>query len=160
MTEPFGPPLVYVDSNAFIYFVEGSPEIAEPIRDLFHVLRARPGIGVTSELSLAEALPKARSPAHRRSFLELIVESKVFDLVPVDRDLLLETADYRRTASSPGTGGEQAMPKLPDTIHVVSAVRRRCRAILSRDKRLKLPAGLRQFAPDADGISELLKAIA
>ncbi|MTW16879.1 PIN domain-containing protein [Rhodoplanes serenus] len=159
MADLSGPPLVYIDANPFIYFVEGTPEIAEPVRCLFDLLRGRPGLGVTSELSLAETLPKAPSERHRHSYLELIVGSRIFDLVPVDRDLLLETADYRRTNSSSDATGIRTMPKLPDAIHAVSAMRRKCRAFVSYDKRLKLPSGLRLFSPDTVSINELLKTI-
>ncbi|MDC7785776.1 type II toxin-antitoxin system VapC family toxin [Rhodoplanes sp. TEM] len=159
MTDSFDHPFVYVDANPFIYFVEGDTDIAEPVRGIFELLKTRPGLGVTSELTLAEVLPKARSPIHHRNFVELIVSSKVFGLVPVDRDLLLETADYRRAASRTDIDGRRIMPKLPDAIHVVSAVRSRCRAILSNDDRLTLPPGLQRFKPDVGGIAELVEVL-
>lgn len=159
MTDALDHPFVYVDANPFIYFVDGEPDIAEPVRSIFGLLKRRPGLAATSELTLAEVLPKARSPMHHRNFLELIVWSKVFDLVPVDRNLLLETADYRRVVSRTDIDGRRIMPKLPDAIHVVSAIRRKCRAILSNDTRLKLPDGLQQFRPDAGGIAELIKVL-
>lgn len=84
MTEPQSP-FVYVDANPFIYFVESDDSLAASVRDLFAVFHARPGLAVTSELTLAEVLPKAAVP-FRRAYFDLIVWSKTFDLRPVTRD--------------------------------------------------------------------------
>src|SRR5882724_1304067 len=96
MTDQIQVPLVYVDANTFIYAIEGNEALANPIKALFARLRERPGFAVTSELSLAEVLPKAPSPVHRRSYLDLIIWSGIIDLRPVTREILIETADYRR----------------------------------------------------------------
>ena len=140
---------LYLDANVFIYAIEGEPGIANPIRGLLETLRQGSGRAVTSELTLAEVLPKARE-AHRRSYLDLIVWSRVIDLQPVSRDILLETADYRRTAG---------MPKLPDAIHAVTAIRSDCRTILSADAGLKLPEGYAVVAPTPDNLSRIARDI-
>src|SRR5258708_29129310 len=102
---------LYLDANVFIYAIEGSAEVSNPLRELFGLLRARPGAGVTSELTLAEVLPRAND-LRRRNYLDLIVWSRIFDLHPISRDILIETAEYRKVAR---------MPKLPDAIHEVTA---------------------------------------
>ena len=53
------PSPIYIDANPFIYVVEGRDALAAPIKALFASLRERPGLAVTSELTLAEVLPKA-----------------------------------------------------------------------------------------------------
>jgi len=111
-------PRLYLDANVFIYAIEGSADIADPLRQLFDLLRANRGIGVTSELTLAEVLPRA-STAQRRSYLNMIVWSRIFDLHPVSRDILIETAEYRKAQYRKKAG----MPRLPDAIHVVTAIR-------------------------------------
>ena len=126
MTDSDAVPRLYLDANVFIYAIEGNADIADPLRQLFDLFRARRGIGVTSELTLAEVLPKA-SDVQRRSYLNMIVWSQIFDLHPVSRDILIETAEYRECAG---------MPKLPDAIHVVTAIRAGCRRVLSADLRL------------------------
>jgi len=106
---------------------------------------------MTSELTLAEVLAKAL-PHARRSYFDLIVWSNIFQLCPVTRDILIETADYRRV--------NRKKVKLPDAIHVVTAIRGRCRALLSADKGLKLPVGMAAFEPDERGIAKLMREIA
>jgi predicted nucleic acid-binding protein len=52
------PPLVYIDANPFIYAIEGEKALAHAMRDLFSLFRQGSGLGVTSELTLAEVLAK------------------------------------------------------------------------------------------------------
>ncbi|MDQ2083768.1 type II toxin-antitoxin system VapC family toxin [Xanthobacteraceae bacterium Astr-EGSB] len=155
MTEAGGNPAVYVDANPFIYLIEGGDDIASIMRELFDLLRAKPQLAATSELTIAEVLVKARSPIHRRSYLDLIVWSRSISLIPVSRDLLIETADYRRVSTSSGS----STPKLPDAIHAVTAVRSGCRFFLSNDTRIKLPAEIRQFAPTPHDTAALMKEL-
>src|ERR1700731_194272 len=144
MTERSVSSKLYFDANVFIYAVEGSDDIAGRLRTLSELLSNNLNLAVTSELTLAEVLPKA-DPIRRRNYLELILYSGLFDLHPVTRDVLMETADYRRiaSASKPDLPKPHAsMPKLPDAIHVVTAVRAGCRRMLSFDRALKLPEGM------------------
>lgn len=141
---------LHLDTNVFVYAIEGEPEIADPLLRFFEVLRGRTGCAVTSELTLAEVLPKA-SDIHRQSYLNLIVESRIFDLQPVSRDILIETASYRRNAR---------MPKLPDAIHAVTAMRASCQIVLSNDVRLKLPAGYTVIKANPDSLSRIAQALA
>lgn len=154
MTESREPLRIYFDANPLIYAIEGDDGIAKPVRQLFDYLKLNRGIAVTSELTLAEVLPKAAVP-HRRSYLDLIVWSGLFDLRPITRDILIETADYRRTAA----GGRVGMPKLPDSIHIVTAIHSQCRIILSSDLRMKLPDGFSVIAPDSEGLSRLIQEL-
>jgi predicted nucleic acid-binding protein len=149
MTDSDAVPRLYLDANVFIYAIEGNADIADPLRQLFDLFRARRGIGVTSELTLAEVLPKA-SDVQRRSYLNMIVWSRIFELRPVSRDILIETAEYREYAG---------MPKLPDAIHVVTAIRAGCRTILSADLRLKLPEGYSVLSPAAENLARLTREL-
>jgi hypothetical protein len=90
---------------------------------------------VASELVLAEVLVKARingGPPLHRKYLDLIVLSGMIELLPVSRGLLYSVAQYRELTGA----------KVPDAIHVVTAVRCACPIILTRDDRMKIPAGL------------------
>ena len=138
---------LYLDANVFIYAIEGSADISNPLRELFDLFRAQRGTGVTSELTLAEVLPRA-NVLQRRSYLDLIAWSGIFDLRPVNRDILIETAQYRSAAG---------MPKLPDAIHVVTAIKAGCRTILSADSRLKLPEGYAALLPNRENLSRLIR---
>jgi predicted nucleic acid-binding protein len=149
MTDSDAVPRLYLDANVFIYAIEGNADIADPLRQLFDLFRAKRGIGITSELTLAEVLPKA-SDVQRRSYLNMIVWSQIFDLRPVSRDILIETAEYREYAG---------MPKLPDAIHVVTAIRAGCRRVLSADLRLKLPEGYSVLSPAAENLTSLIREL-
>jgi hypothetical protein len=50
-------------------------------------------------------------------------------------------------------------PKLPDAIHVVTAVGSGCQVFLSADDRIQVPAGLTMVEPDLSGISTLLREL-
>lgn len=148
---------IYIDSNVFIYAVEGTGETAAPAKKLLaHIRDRRPGHAVTSELTIAEVLsPSKRADAlplsiKKRLYLDLLIWSGVIRLVPVTRSILIETADLRAANNI----------KLPDAIHIVTAIHQRCRFIVSADVQFRrLPAGMRRVAPDEAGIESLLKEI-
>ena len=150
--------LVYVDTNPIAYAFEGSEELASALKGLFSLFGRRPGCAVTSELTLAEILPKRKVPD--REFLDLLIWSKIFDLRPVTRDILIETAKYRRIAGARRSDGSVAMPKLPDAIHVVTAIRAGCKIFLSSDVRIKLPETIRLVRANTDGITRLTQELA
>jgi predicted nucleic acid-binding protein len=147
---------VYLDANVFILLVEGEPEQAGIIRELFDVLRKSRNSAVTSELTLGEVLaPPRRKGAlelhlKRRLYLDLMIWSRFIELVPVSRDLLIETADLRQVSRH----------KLPDAVHVVTAVRSRCTYFLSNDVDGKrVPNQMQWLRPDVQGIATLLEAL-
>ena len=150
MIEPNGTSRIYLDTNIFIYAIQGDEQIFGPLQGLFDLLRMKKGIAVTSELTLAEVLPGARD-VDRRNYLNLIVWSGIFDLRAVSRDILMETADYRKAAG---------MPKLPDAIHAVTAIRAGCHKILSSDRRLRLPAGYSVISPEPANLDALVRELA
>src|ERR1700730_7597616 len=116
MTDETTPASVYVDANPFIYFIDGEEAVASRLRPFFELLKGKPGLAMTSELTLAEVLAKAR-PDARRNYFNLIVWSNLFKLQPVTRDILIDTADYRRVSQTPRPDGTKATVKLPDAIH-------------------------------------------
>ena len=152
-------PIIYVDANPFMYAIEGNESVARPINDFFALLRERPGIAATSELTLAEVLPKTPAPDIRRSYFNLIIWSKIFDLRPVTREILIDTADYRRSTATKQFDGRMKMVQLPDAIHIVTAIKSGCTTILSLDAGLKVPNGVAIVAPNQDGLSLLARAI-
>jgi predicted nucleic acid-binding protein len=152
-------PIVYVDANPFIYFIDGDEEVASCLKPFFSLLRERPRLAITSELTLGEVLAKAR-PDTRRNYFNLIVWSNLFQLQPVTREILIDTADYRQISQRPRPDGTKATVKLPDAIHVVTAIKSRCRAFLSADVSLRLPAEIALFEPDRFGIASLVRELA
>ena len=157
-------PVVYLDSMVFIYAVEGDIDTAPSAREMLAVLRRRPGVALTSELSLAEVLAPTdrdrgpeqdRAPKHiplhlrTRLYSDLMISSDFLALAPVTRDILLETANIRGTKPH----------KLPDAIHLATALRTGCTFFVSADRRIRTPASMTKLAPDAVGIARLMEAI-
>jgi len=159
MTEETPDSIVYIDANPFIYFIDGEDDVANCLKPFFEFLKGRPGLAMTSELTLAEVLAKARADA-RRNYFNLIVWSNLFRLQPVTRDILIDTADYRRASRRARPDGTMATVKLPDAIHVVTAIRSRCRAFLSADTSLRLPVEMAGFEPNEAGVDNLIRGIA
>jgi hypothetical protein len=95
---------IYLDANVFIYFVEGAPELAEPIVELLVAAEGSFATGgnlhnlfITSELTLAEALAsRTATDDDRQVYSELILESPAIFSAPIDRDILRSAADLRR----------------------------------------------------------------
>ncbi|WP_168213105.1 MULTISPECIES: type II toxin-antitoxin system VapC family toxin [unclassified Bradyrhizobium] len=141
MTDQLPGRRIYLDSNAFIYAIEGASESSSQLHSLFEALRRQAEPAYTSEFTLAEVLPKA-NVIQRRSYLTLILHSGLFDLLPVTRGILIETADYRRNLVRPSFEARGSMPKLPDAIHVVTAIQAGCNTFVSSDRDLKLPVGM------------------
>jgi predicted nucleic acid-binding protein len=147
---------IYFDANAFIYAVEGADEISVLLRSLFEALRRQASYACTSELTLAEVLPKTYQ---RRNYLTLILHSGLFDLLPVTRDILIETADYRKFIKRPSFETRAAMPKLPDAIHVVTAMHAGCNTFVSFDRGLKLPVGLDRVGREDSSLLQLVQDV-
>jgi predicted nucleic acid-binding protein len=147
---------IYLDTNVFIKAVEGTQAAAAPARNLIEILRQRRGLAVTSEITLAELLapPKRANalPLHikRRVYLDLLVWSGFIALVPVSRSVLMETADLRTVSNL----------RLPDAIHLVTAIQRSCQFFVPSDKGIRPPDNMKWIAPEAEGIDEILKVLA
>src|ERR1700686_5349124 len=96
---------LYLDTNVFIKAVEGTDEAAVPAKRLIEALRSHhSGVAETSEITFAEVLASPqRSDAlplqiKRRVYLDLLVWSAFITLIPVSRDILIETADLSTVA--------------------------------------------------------------
>lgn len=149
---------VYFDANAFIYAIESKDGVSAQLQTLFVALKRGVAIGVTSEFTLAEVLPKA-SPVQRRDYLDLIIFSRLFDLRPVSRDILIETADYRKHLSRPSYDTRSSMPKLPDAIHVITASNAKCDVFVSFDRGMRLPKGMQRVGREDERLSRLIKEL-
>jgi predicted nucleic acid-binding protein len=129
---------VYLDANLLIYAVEGYAAFAAALRGLLEAIEAGRIRAVTSELTIAEVLVKPLELGREdlvQVYRDLIEHSGHITLVPVDRAVLVEAARLRA-----GLG-----LRLPDAIHVASAVRTGCTAFVSNDRRLALPTTVRRI---------------
>jgi predicted nucleic acid-binding protein len=122
---------IYVDTNVFILLFEGRDELSNLLAELFLINRTgREPLLATSELTLAELLVDP----YRRNDEELVqrydnwtITNDQLTVGPVDRDVLWYAAVLRARYTS---------LKLPDAIHLSTAVGLRCSHVLTADKRL------------------------
>ncbi len=157
MTESAGELKIYLETNFFIRAVEGTLEAGASPRKLIELLKRRAGMAVTSEITFAEVLAPPKRPdalplqVKRRAYLDLLLWSGFIELVPVSRSILMETADVRAVSRL----------KLPDPIHLASAIQSKCGYFVSADKDFnRLPGGMVRLDPDQGGLSALLARLA
>ena len=149
---------LYLDSNVFISYLEGSAADSVALKGLFEALLARPGTGVTSELTLAEVLAGShkKGPQMKRAYLDLIVWSKGFSLAPVTRKILYDGAELR-TVHKQSVGRKLG---LLDAIHLAAAIEAKCEYFVSADKAIATPAGMTKVGFEASAIEQVCKAFA
>jgi predicted nucleic acid-binding protein len=149
--------LVYLDTNPFIYAFELDRPEPHPAAQLFIGLQNHPKSFATSELTLAELLAPPARPNERsfeqkaRLYVNLLIWSGMLNLVPVARHLLIGTAMLR----------QKQRYKLPDAIHVVSALAAGCKFFVSNNIKCmgNLPEGLKLVLPDTAGVAAILGAL-
>ncbi len=120
----------YLDVNVFIYALEGFPEVSHALAALFKAIDSAAIQTVTSELALAEALIKPiqnKNIQHQACYEMAIRSRRGLQVVPVLRTILLEAARLR------GTTGL----KLPDAIHLATALSSGYEVFLTNDHRIK-----------------------
>ena len=121
---------VYLDTNIFIYALEGYVEYMDILAFLFSLIDKKKLLAVTSELTLAESLVKPmldNNIALQQSYKQAIQPTESLEISPITRDILIDAAELRATYSV----------QLPDAIHLATALKNRCHLFLSNDHRLK-----------------------
>lgn len=155
MTDFGAKPTAYLDSNIFIYPLEGRQTLSDPAQRLFRTLGYNHRVFVTSELTIAEvfAPSRERSPmtATRKSDYGRAIEANMsVRLVPATREILLSTIELR----------EQTRHKLLDAIHAATALSAQCRFFVSHDRAmLRLPRQIRWLDVSENSVTVLLEAL-
>jgi len=145
-------PKIYLDTNVFIYAFEGDPNEVRHLLIFFEFLQFHDGLAMTSELTLAELFASSREHHHSRRIVyeNLLIGEEFIELRPVTRSILIETADLRK----------QHRLKLPDAIHVVTALQGQCRYFLSADRDgRRLPGEMMHVQPTAEGIQNVMESL-
>ncbi|MGZ8401550.1 MAG: type II toxin-antitoxin system VapC family toxin [Methyloceanibacter sp.] len=150
-------PTIYLDSNVFIYAVEGDEAISSPVQMLLKAARGLPGAAITSEVTLLEVLSptkkgRKRLPHLKRRYLDLIVWSRFIDLQPISRAVIYETVALKATNVT-------AKLQFPDAIHLATAIRGGCSFFVSNDRDIPLPEGMMRILPDAASIGRVVEAL-
>lgn len=124
-------PRLYLDTNAFIFAVEEQSERSSLLLELFSVSEeADRAILVTSELTLAEVLVKPYRNLEDElitRYDNMIRDSAWLDVQPVVRPTLWYAGVLR----------SQTGIKLPDAIHLSTALESGCTHFLTADKALR-----------------------
>jgi predicted nucleic acid-binding protein len=152
------PKTLYLDSNVFITYLEGKSAESGALQGLFELLRNRLAVGVTSELTLGEVLAGShkRGPQIRRAYLDLIVWSKNFEIIPVSRDVLYQSAEL--CAVHKEMVGRKLT--LVDAIHLATALQAKCSHFVSADRSIVPPQGMTKVDFNAGDIDQIWKTIA
>jgi predicted nucleic acid-binding protein len=140
-----------LDSNVLIRAVEGDsaiPDVAAARSLVFQ----RPDnlVFVGSELLLGEVLVLPLRDGNLelvRFYRRLLTDLRAFRLVPVSRTILIEAARLRSVSAL----------KLPDAIHLATAARTGCKALVSMDQRIRAAGTIRVLRPDDPEIESLLQ---
>lgn len=116
---------LYLDSNVWIYALEGGAEW-ETLRQLLILIKNGDLRAVTSELTLAETLVapiRARNRALQSAFQKAICNDGGLLVHPVSRAIWLEAARLRAIHNL----------QMPDALHGATAKLSNCRQFLSAD---------------------------
>jgi predicted nucleic acid-binding protein len=151
---------IYLDTNIFITAFETGTEVSGKLVTLLSTARISPSPRfVTSEMTLAELLvrPFRNNDAGQIAlYSPTIASSPWLDAQPVSRDIFISAAGLRASVPS---------RKLPDAVHLSTAIIAGCTHVLTADKGLgpqtteDLPIGvLRPDEPTLNALIERLSA--
>ena len=122
---------VYLDSNLYIYLLEGIDVYRRPMVALAAELDRQDVSVIASELLFAELLPRPvrdGRPALVASYLELLQGTPRITLTSVDRNVILRAVHLRADF------GLRSM----DAMHVATALVHGCETFITNDERLNV----------------------
>ncbi|MEB3886275.1 PIN domain-containing protein [Lyngbya sp. CCY1209] len=126
---------VYLDTNIFIYALEGYVQFQTELNVLFDAFDDGTLKAITSELTLAEVLVKPFLDNNIEvcsAYENAIQNSPLLEVVPIHREILRESARLRSITNL----------KLPDAIHASTAILNGCETFITNDKRLEIVSGI------------------
>jgi len=126
----------YFDTNVFIYLIENNIEYQDKIHMLIERLESQGCEIYTSELTLAECLVKPFQDGNVQSqetYKESIKTSDFLTVKPVSKNILIEASRLRTVAKN----------KLPDSIHLATALAFECDIFVGNNKKLRTTDGIR-----------------
>lgn len=126
---------VYLDTNVFIYALEGYPDFVDELTELFENFDEGNLRAVTSELTLAEVLVRPfidGNVERQTAYQQVLQSSEALEVVTVSRDVLIEAARLRSVSTL----------RLPDAIHGATARLTGCETFLTNDRRLLAIPGI------------------
>jgi len=129
---------VYFDTNIFIYAIDGHEEYQDLLQNMFEHIAENKILVITSELTLAECLVKPMRDENKESieqYTNHIKTSELLKVKAVSRNILISSADTRNKLGL----------KLPDAIHMATAIDQECKTFITNDRKLKAPEGMERI---------------
>jgi predicted nucleic acid-binding protein len=129
---------VYLDTNIFIYLIEGNATFQPIIEALGTALSDGDFSAFSSHITLTEILPplvKRGEEDMIAGTIELMTQSGLVSLAPADTDVCIQAGFLR---------GELGM-KTPDALHVATAVYQGCDIFLTNDAGIRVPSSMKRL---------------
>lgn len=126
---------IYLDTNFFIYMLEAHEDYKAALKSILDFKDRHGLITFTSEITLAECLVKPFTDGNAEAvkvYESQIKTGTTLKVKSVSRKILRESAKLR---------GELGL-KLPDAIHVATALENGCATFVTNDKKLRVPEGM------------------
>jgi predicted nucleic acid-binding protein len=149
-----GPPVterrVYLDSNVFIAAMENPGAHSDHAWWIINAIEESQIVGVTSEITLAEILVKPIELGDRdlaAAYEQMIMPGVNFEVLQVRREILVGAAQMRVRRSS---------MRLPDAIHISTALASRCSHFVSDDQRLHSIESLKTLSVNPFTLDDIL----
>ncbi len=123
---------VYFDTNIFIYALEYNKEYRPHISSLFTQIQKSDGFIITSELALAECFVRPFQNKDKLSikhYEDNIKSSNIMSVVTISKNILKIAAENKATYNN----------KLPDAIHLATALEEECDIFITNDTNIKVP---------------------
>ncbi|RJP27760.1 MAG: PIN domain-containing protein [Candidatus Omnitrophota bacterium] len=127
---------IYLDTNIFVYLFEEFAPYVSLLRPLIEQIENGDFHSVTSELTLAESLVKPiqdNNTTWQEVYKQGIQTSPTLSVCPINREILIKAANIRA----------QHIVKLPDAIHMATAVLSGCETFLTNDRQIKSIDGMK-----------------
>ena len=144
-------PRVYLDSNVFITALEHAGARSDHAWWILEAVENGEIVGATSEITLAEVLVKPKELGVKElasAYEHMIASGPNFEVLAVRRDILAAAADIRARHLS---------VRLPDAVHIASAVTMDCEFFVSNDKGIKVPETMRLLPLTPFVVDDVLK---
>ena len=127
---------IYLDANIIIYLMEGFEPCAPILSSLLEAIEAGQITCVTSEMTVAEVLVrpfKQDATDLVKTYIDALNDIRLLTLQPIAYQTLMDAAFARAKTGM----------KLPDAVHVATAVQSGCDVFLTNDKGIKTPKSLK-----------------
>lgn len=118
---------IALDSNIFIYNLEGNPQFSSGSNLIFEKLVANKLKAVTSIISLTEILSYPKTLEVAEQITDDFFSTPNLTIFEVNKEIAVKAADLRRKYTI----------RLPDAIQIATAIYAKAQAFITNDKRLK-----------------------